>query len=94
MFIAELIEKRWLYRKFQVLAPYGTFEVLYNGCGIGYEEIRVNYEIACRLNSLWFVPEFEFKIGKANAQINVSVWAWMQIRSFDFEIEGESVYSE
>jgi hypothetical protein len=94
MFIAELTEKWWLYRKFQVLSEHGTFEVVYNGFGIGYEEIWVNNEIVCRLSGLWFVPAFEFKIGRANAKINVSVSAWMRIRSFDFEIEGESVYSE
>jgi hypothetical protein len=94
MFIAELIEKHWLYRKFQVLAPHGSFEVVYNGWGLGYEEILVNGEIACRAGSLWYVPEFEFKIGNADAKINVSIWAWMQMRSFDFEIEGETVYSE
>ncbi|HEX9960156.1 MAG TPA: hypothetical protein VGB00_04455, partial [Pyrinomonadaceae bacterium] len=70
------------------------FEVVYNGLGIGYEEIQVNSEIVCRLSGLWFAPEFAFKIGRANAKINVRVWAWAQIRSFDFEIEGETVYSE
>ena len=95
MFIAELIEKRWLYRRFQVLSPNGTFDVVYNGGGIGYEEILVNWQIACRRQSyLWYVPEFEFKIGNANAKITVSIWIWLQIRSFNFEIEDESIYSE
>lgn len=95
MFIAELVEKSWLYRKFHILSPHGTFEVIYNGGGIGYEEILVDWQIVCRHKSiLWYAPEFEFKIGNANAKITVSIWIWLQIRSFDFEIDGESVYSE
>ncbi|HEX8738246.1 MAG TPA: hypothetical protein VF721_23125 [Pyrinomonadaceae bacterium] len=95
MFIAELTKKRALYRKFQVLSPHGTFEVVYNGGGMGYEEILVDGETACRRNSyFWYVSDFEFKIGGADAKITVRVWIWLQIRSFNFEIEGESVYSE
>jgi hypothetical protein len=94
MFIAELVEKYWLYRKFQILSPHGSFEVVYNGWGVGYEEILVNGEIVCRQSHLWYVPEFNFKLGNADAKITVSVWAWMQIRAFNFEIENESVYSE
>lgn len=95
MYIAKLLEKRWLYRKFEVLAPHGTFEVAYNGTGIGYEEVLVNGEIAKRKQSLlWYVPEFDFTVGGAQAKISVRVWAWTQIRVFDFEINGETVYSE
>ena len=95
MFIAELIEKRALYRKFHVLSPHGTFEVVYNGGGMGYEEILVNGQTACRHNSyFWYVSEFEFKIGRANAKITVHVWVWLQIRSFNFDIDDETVYSE
>jgi len=94
MFIAKLIAKRLLYRKFHVLSPNGSFEVVYNGGGMGYEEILVNGAIASRRSNLWFVPEFEFKIGNASAKITVSVWVWLRFRSFNFEIEGESVYSE
>lgn len=95
MYIAKLLEKGWLYRRFEVLAPHGSFEVAYNGTGIGYEEVLVNGEIASRRQSFWwYVPEFDFAVGGASARISVRVWAWTQIRSFSFEIGGETVYWE
>jgi hypothetical protein len=95
VYIAKLIEKGWLYRKFEVLAPHGSFEVAYDGKGIGYEQVTVNGEIANRRQSLfWYVPEFDFLIGGAPARISVRIWAWTQFRSFVFEINGETVYSE
>lgn len=93
--IANLIEKKWLWRTFHVVSPEGVFEVIYNGKGIGYEEIIVNGEVACRLLShFWYVPKFDFLIGNLESQVNVRVWAWLQIRSFDLVINGETVYLE
>ena len=95
MFIANLIEKHWLYRTFNVITPEGLFEVVYNGHGLGFEEVIVNGEIASRVESyFWYVPKFKFNIGNSPAKIEISVWAWFQIRHFNLEINGESVYDE
>lgn len=95
MAIANLIEKKWLWRSFHVVTGDGVFEVAYNGKGTGYEEVTVNGEIACRMQSLlWYEPQFDFKIGNANAQINVKVSALMQIISFNLIVGDAEIYSE
>jgi len=95
MFIANLIEQSRLVRKFNVITNEGLYEVIYNGTGMGYEEIIVNGEIACRTNSyLWYVPQFEFLIGNTSAKVEVSVSVWMKIQHFNLIIAGVSVYSE
>ena len=95
MAIANLIEKKWLWRSFHVVTNDGIYEVTYNGKGTGYEEVMVNGEVACRLQSLlWYEPQFDFKIGGADAQINVKVSALMQISSFNLIVGDAEIYSE
>ena len=95
MIVANLIVKNWLYRKINVITSEGVFEIVYDGNGLGYEEVLVDGEIATRINSyLWYVPKFEFFVGSLRAKITVSVWVWLQIRSFAIEIDNETVYSE
>ncbi len=95
MAIANLIEKKWLWRSFHVVTNDGVFEVVYNGKGTGYEEVTVNGEVACRLPSLvWYVPKFDFNIGGANAQINVKVSSLLQINSFSLSVGETEIYSE
>ena len=95
MAIANLMEKRWLWRSFHVVTNEGVYEVIYNGKGTGYEEVTVNGETACRMSSvLWYVPRFDFNIGSAAAQINVKVSPLLQIVSFDLSVSGTEIYSE
>lgn len=95
MTIANLIEKKWLWRSFHVVTGDGVYEVTYNGKGTGYEEVAVDGEIACRLQSLlWYQPQFDFTIGGANAQINVKVSALLQISEFNLIVGGAEIYSE
>lgn len=95
MLIANLIEKQRLRRKLNVVTPEGVFEVIYNGDGLGYEEVLVDDRIASRMTSLfWFVPRFEFPIGSLPATIEVSVAASMKIKGFSLTVAGEVVYSE
>ena len=95
MIVANLMEKKWLLRSFHVVSPEGVFEVTYDGKGMGYEEVLVNGEVACRMQSLfWYVPKFDFFIGSLKSQINVSVGASLQIRSFSLIVDGEVIYSE
>lgn len=95
MAIANLIEKKWLWRSFHVVTADGVFEVIYNGKGTGFEEVTVNGEIACRMPSLlWYVPKFDFVIGSSNAQINVKVSPLLQISSFNLIVGDTELYSE
>ena len=95
MAIANLIEKKWLWRNFYVLTADGGFEVAYNGKGAGYEEITVNGKIACRRTSLWwYVPKFDFHIGESNVSVNVKISPLMRIKRFDLSVDGRLVYSE
>lgn len=95
MAIANLIEKKWLWRSFHVVTEGGVHEVIYDGKGTGYEQVTVNGEVACRLQSLlWYEPRFDFKIGSENAQINVKVSALMQITSFNLIVGDTEIYSE
>ena len=95
MAIANLIEKKWLWRTFHVVTPEGTFEVVYDGKGLGFEEVLVNGETACRMSSLfWYVPRFDFVIGSFASQINVKVSPLLQISAFDLIVNDELVYNE
>lgn len=95
MAIANLIEKKWLWRSFHVVTADGVFEVIYNGKGAGYEEVTVNGEIACRLPSLlWYEPRFDFKVGSETSQINVRVSALLQISAFNLIVGDAEIYSE
>ncbi len=95
MLIANLIEKRRLVRIFNVVTSDGVFEVIYNGTGMGYEEIIVDDQIAVRTSSyFWYVPKFEFLIGRASARVEVGISFWLEINQFNLIIAGESVYSE
>lgn len=93
--IANLIEKKWLWRTFHVVTDEGVFEVVYNGKGTGFEEVLVNGEIVNRTTSwLWYVPEFEFVIGNVKSKIKVKVSPLLQISSFDLSVNEKIVYSE
>ena len=95
MAIANLIEKKWLWRSFHVVTGGGVYEVVYNGKGTGYEEVTVDGEVACRLQSLlWYQPQFDFAVGGANAQINVKVSGLLQIVEFNLIVGGAEIYSE
>lgn len=95
MLIANLIERSRLTRKFNVVTNEGLYEVVYDGTGMGYEQIVVNNEIACRTTSyLWYVPKFEFGIGSAPARVEVGISLWLQISRFDLIVAGVNLYSE
>lgn len=95
MAIANLIEKKWLWRTLHVVTPEGTFEVVYDGKGFGFEEVLVNGEVACRKSSFfWYVPQFDFAIGNLASRIDVQVSPLLQISAFDLFVNDELVYTE
>ena len=95
MIFANLIEKHRLSRRFNVITPEGVFELVYNGEGMGYEEIIIDNKIASRIKSyVWYVPKFEFFIGSLPAKVEVSVSGWLKISCFSIIINNETVYTE
>jgi hypothetical protein len=90
-----LKESSGLRRLLDVVTPEGFYFVEYNGSGMGYETVLVNGKVVCQPSSLlWFVPRFEFKLGRRRAVIEVRVWPWLRISSFRLRIDGELVYEE
>lgn len=95
MITVKLIERRWLFRSFYVVTPEGDYYVSYFGRGYGYEEIWVNDVVVCHVKSyIWYVPRFEFNIGTLPAVINIRIWSWLTIRSFQLTVNGQRVYFE
>lgn len=91
----ELIKKSWLKRHLSVQTQTGTYEVTYDGRGMGYESVLVDGHIAKVMHSyLWYAPEFRFQISDLPCIIKVRVWPWLTIRSFTLEIAGTVVYKE
>jgi len=93
---AELVKKGFLmYRCFAVTTPDGRYVVEYNPRGVGYETVLVDGEVAqSKESKRWFVPQFEFKVGPANALLTVRVWPWFAIRSLKLIVAGRVLYTE
>jgi hypothetical protein len=95
MSLANLIEKSRLTRKFSVVTTEGVFDVVYDGKGLGYEEILVDGQIAKRTPSFWwYIPRFEFEIGSLPAVVLVSVSAALKIDKFSLLVDDIVVYDE
>ncbi len=95
MFAATLIEKKWLYRRFEVLTPQGVNEVIYDGRGIGYESVLVEGQpILSKASFYWYIPEFNFNVGEYSGKISVRVWAWLSIKSLSLQVDNQTLYSE
>src|SRR5262245_31558436 len=91
----ELTRASWLRRTFEVYLPEGKSYVEYYGRGMGYESVLVDgFTSRCETNTFWFVPKFNFRIGRRRATIKIKVWPWMLMRSFEFWIDNELYYSE
>lgn len=95
MFAATLIEKKWLYRRFEVLTPHGVTEVIYDGRGIGYESVLIEGQpILSKTSVWWYIPEFSFNVGEYSGEISVRVWAWLSIKSLSLQVDNQILYSE
>ncbi len=95
MVLANLLEKERLTRSLSVITHEGVFDVVYDGNGLGYEQVLVDGETAKRTISIWwYVPKFEFNIGNQNAVVKVCVSPFLKISRFSLMVGDETVYSE
>jgi hypothetical protein len=95
MALANLIGKKRLTRSLSVITTEGVFDVVYDGNGLGYEQVLVNGETAQKTISVWwYVPRFEFALGNKKAVVQVGVSPLLKIRRFSLSVEGETVYAE
>ncbi|MGI8670489.1 MAG: hypothetical protein ACR2J3_11705 [Aridibacter sp.] len=95
MILANLVEKERLTRSLSVITHEGVFDIVYDGNGLGYEQILVDGETAKRTISIWwYVPRFEFNIGGQNAIVKVGVSPFLKISKFSLVVGGQTVYSE
>jgi hypothetical protein len=91
---AKLICRRWLYRLVEIVLPDGRHVVEYNGKGIGYEQVMVDFRVIRAPSWYWFVPRFDFEVGGLPARLEVRVWPWLLLRSFVLRVGDEIVYAE
>ena len=90
-----LVDRSWWRRAFRVETKPRPVEVIYNGRGLGYEQVLVDGHVAVRKRSwFWFVPHFEFQFAGHSATFDVAVWPWFAISTFRFTIDGDLVYEE
>ncbi|HWB14480.1 MAG TPA: hypothetical protein VG826_34965 [Pirellulales bacterium] len=90
-----LVERSWWRREFRVETRVRPVTVVYNGRGVGHEEVLVDGKVAVRKRSwIWFVPHFDFEVDGHSATVDVAVWPWFRISSFRFVIDGHPAYEE
>lgn len=92
--LASLTKKGWLCRRLQFPLPDGLHTVEYDGKGLGYERVIVDGETIHQRSLFWFVPRFDFTIGRWDGEIEVRVWPWLTLRSLVIRIEGHVIYAE
>jgi hypothetical protein len=89
-----LVDRKWLYRRFEVVTREGSFVVEYNGRPIGYECVRVEERVVARIKTyVWFAPRFEFAIGTLPAVIEVRVRPWLAMQC-RLSVGDEVLYSD
>jgi hypothetical protein len=103
MVTVELIKKTRVGRVLNVKTQNGSFEVVYNGYGIGYESVLVNGQVVSRKASLLkMVPRFEFPLGPHNAVVEIKTTLWRDLLGpvfgrldcFSLQIDGQPVYQD
>jgi hypothetical protein len=90
---AKLVQRGWLLRTLEVEMPDGIHLVVYDGSGLGYEQVTVD-RTTIRGSHRWYVPRFDFRLGGLPSAIEVRVWPWFALRSFALLIEEQVLYAE
>lgn len=95
MALCNVVEKKWLYRKFLLNIGNSSYSLEYSGWGMGYELVILDGKaIAGGISSPWFIPSFPFNVDEHKVLLNIRVWPWFAIKSLNILIDGQNVYSE
>lgn len=91
----DLKQSSRLGRAFDLLLDGELLEVVYDGGGNGFEEIRVNGRVAIRkMGILWFVPRFDFLLDDHILTFEVKVGARFSVRASRLSIDFAPVFTE
>ena len=92
--LAEVVRAGWLKRGLAFPLPDGPHLVEYDGTGLGSERVIVDGVEHRRRSWYWFVPRFEFDVGRWRGVFEVRVWPWLAVRSLVLSVEGRVIYEE
>ncbi|HTN75467.1 MAG TPA: hypothetical protein VL096_09475, partial [Pirellulaceae bacterium] len=93
--VATLVTSAWMRREFEVVTSEGTYRVAYEGRTMGKEWVTINgVQQQPRRSYIAIVPHHEFMLGSRRAEIVVTGWPWMALRSLVLAVEGVAIYRE
>jgi hypothetical protein len=93
--LSRLVRRSRLQRAVEVTLPDGAYLVEYIGSRMGYELVQVAPgERVQKMSWLWFVPRFNFEVGRYPAIVEVRVAPWLAVWSFSLQINDIVVYDE
>jgi hypothetical protein len=93
--LSRLVRRSRLQRAVEVILPEGTFLVEYIGSRIGYEMVQVQPgKVFRKASLLWFVPRFDFHVGRSAAVVEVRVAPWLAVRFFSLRINDILFYED
>jgi hypothetical protein len=94
---AELLQRRFLYRKVRVSAPIDAL-VEYSGFSL-HDRIWVNQQLVfCRLPLIWLTDSFEFELetdrGSILMQLRLHFHRFAQLKQFEILFDGNLIFQE
>ena len=94
---AELIARKFLYRKVRISAPIDAI-VEYSGFSL-HDRIWVNHRLmVCRLPWIWLTDLFKFDVetdaGVMELQVRLGFHRFAQLKKFEIAVDGQVVYRE
>lgn len=94
---AELLQRRFLYRKVRVTAPIDAL-VEYSGFSL-HDRIWVNQQLVfCRLPVIWLTDSFEFELetdrGVVLMQLRLHFHRFAQLKQFEILVDRQLIFQE
>lgn len=94
---AELIERKFLYRKVRITSPIDAI-LEYSGFSL-HDRIWVNHRLmVCRLPWIWLTDLFKFDVqtdaGLMELQVRLGFHRFAQLKEFEIAVDGQVVYRE
>ena len=91
----QLKDSRRLWRLLELRIDGAVHLLEYQGAGMGFEEVRVDGEVAVQKRSfVWFVPRFEFAVAGHPALLEVRVGWLLKISALRLRVDSWPVYTE